>query len=141
MYPLAYLFPLLSHVLFSHLISTFALGNVHGLKTPSSTGNLIPSSFPHAFHLSLQSSPIAQNNNSLKIFDAALGTNLFRPSPLCFFVLSIWLFFLLVSIRSPPLPPGAFSWITASFKVKDTELLERVGLDAYMFLRFLRMSA
>ncbi|KAF9131866.1 hypothetical protein BG015_003792 [Linnemannia schmuckeri] len=44
-------------------------------------------------------------------------------------------------IRSPPLPPGAFSWITASFKVKDTELLEKVGLDAYMFLRFLRMSA
>ncbi|KAG0294752.1 hypothetical protein BGZ96_000506 [Linnemannia gamsii] len=44
-------------------------------------------------------------------------------------------------IRSPPLPPGAFSWVTASFKVKDTELLEKVGLDAYMFLRFLRMSA
>ncbi|KAF9086412.1 hypothetical protein BGX29_001419 [Mortierella sp. GBA35] len=44
-------------------------------------------------------------------------------------------------IRSPPLPPGAFSWITASFKVKDTELLHKVGLDAYMFLRFLRMSA
>ncbi|KAG0344141.1 hypothetical protein BG004_004704 [Podila humilis] len=45
------------------------------------------------------------------------------------------------SVRSPPLPPGIFSWITASFSVKDTELLERVGLDAYMFLRFLRMSA
>ncbi|KAG0357759.1 hypothetical protein BC939DRAFT_439410 [Gamsiella multidivaricata] len=44
-------------------------------------------------------------------------------------------------IRSPELPPGIFSWITASFKVKDTELLEKVGLDAYMFLRFLRMSA
>ncbi|KAI1312658.1 hypothetical protein EDD11_002895 [Mortierella claussenii] len=44
-------------------------------------------------------------------------------------------------IRSPDLPPGAFSWITASFKVKDTELLDKVGLDAYMFLRFLRMSA
>ncbi|KAF9122713.1 hypothetical protein BGX30_001816 [Mortierella sp. GBA39] len=45
------------------------------------------------------------------------------------------------SIQSPPLPPGAFSWITASFKVKDTELSEKVGLDAYTFLRFLRMSA
>ncbi|KAF9950518.1 hypothetical protein BGZ72_007853 [Mortierella alpina] len=44
-------------------------------------------------------------------------------------------------IRSPELPPGVFSWITASFKVKDTELLQKVGLDAYMFLRFLRMSA
>ncbi|CAO3564336.1 unnamed protein product [Mortierella alpina] len=44
-------------------------------------------------------------------------------------------------IRSPELPPGMFSWITASFKVKDTELLQKVGLDAYMFLRFLRMNA
>ncbi|KAG0033228.1 hypothetical protein BGZ81_009091 [Podila clonocystis] len=44
-------------------------------------------------------------------------------------------------VRSPPLPPGIFSWITASFSVKDNELLEKVGLDAYMFLRFLRMSA
>ncbi|KFH67607.1 hypothetical protein MVEG_06339 [Podila verticillata NRRL 6337] len=45
------------------------------------------------------------------------------------------------AVRSPPLPPGIFSWVTASFSVKDTELLEKVGLDAYMFLRFLRMSA
>ncbi|KAF9278686.1 hypothetical protein BGZ68_008415 [Mortierella alpina] len=44
-------------------------------------------------------------------------------------------------IRSPELPPGVFSWITASFKVKDTELLQKVGLDAYMYLRFLRMNA
>ncbi|KAG0363759.1 hypothetical protein BG005_006970 [Podila minutissima] len=44
-------------------------------------------------------------------------------------------------VRSPPLPPGIFSWITASFSVRDNELLEKVGLDAYMFLRFLRMSA
>ncbi|KAF9571768.1 hypothetical protein EC968_000214 [Mortierella alpina] len=44
-------------------------------------------------------------------------------------------------IRSPELPPGIFSWITASFKVKDTELLQKVGLDAYMYLRFLRMNA
>ncbi|KAF9434390.1 hypothetical protein BGZ76_008105 [Entomortierella beljakovae] len=44
-------------------------------------------------------------------------------------------------IQSPILPLGAFSWVTASFKVSDTELLEKVGLDAYMYLRFLRMSA
>ncbi|KAG0047939.1 hypothetical protein BGZ83_007108 [Gryganskiella cystojenkinii] len=44
-------------------------------------------------------------------------------------------------VRSPELPAGAFSWITSSFKVTDNVLLDRVGLDAYMFLRFLRMSA
>ncbi|KAF9976959.1 hypothetical protein BGZ73_007363 [Actinomortierella ambigua] len=44
-------------------------------------------------------------------------------------------------VRSPELPKGIFSWITASFKVHDKELLDRVGLDAYMFLRFQRMSA
>ncbi|KAG0326882.1 hypothetical protein BG000_001213 [Podila horticola] len=44
-------------------------------------------------------------------------------------------------VRSPPLPPGIFSWVTASFSVRDNELLDKVGLDAYMFLRFLRMSA
>ncbi|KAI1315606.1 hypothetical protein EDD11_000616 [Mortierella claussenii] len=44
-------------------------------------------------------------------------------------------------VRSPELSPGVFSWITASFTVKDTVLVERIGLDAYMFLRFLRMSA
>ncbi|KAF9409979.1 hypothetical protein BGZ94_001794, partial [Podila epigama] len=44
-------------------------------------------------------------------------------------------------VRSPALPAGAFTWITSSFKVTDNELVERIGLDAYMFLRFLRMSA
>ncbi|ORZ21952.1 late exocytosis, associated with Golgi transport-domain-containing protein [Lobosporangium transversale] len=44
-------------------------------------------------------------------------------------------------LRPPELPPGIFTFVTASFKVKDTELLDKVGLDAYMFLRFLRMSA
>jgi len=39
------------------------------------------------------------------------------------------------------MPAGAFSWITASFSVSDNVLVDRVGLDAYMFLRFLRMSA
>ncbi|KAF9116942.1 hypothetical protein BGX27_008090 [Mortierella sp. AM989] len=43
-------------------------------------------------------------------------------------------------IRSPELPSGIFSWITASFAVKDNVLVERIGLDAYMFLRFQRMS-
>jgi len=45
------------------------------------------------------------------------------------------------SVRSDDLPEGYFSWITASFSVPDHVLVERIGLDAYMFLRFMRMSA
>ncbi|KAF9431883.1 hypothetical protein BGZ76_011578 [Entomortierella beljakovae] len=44
-------------------------------------------------------------------------------------------------IRSPELPKGIFSWITTSLAVKDHVLADRIGLDSYMFLRFLRMSA
>ncbi|KAF9358730.1 hypothetical protein BGX34_008792 [Mortierella sp. NVP85] len=44
-------------------------------------------------------------------------------------------------VRSDDLPEGYFSWITASFSVPDHVLVERIGLDAYMFLRFMRMSA
>ncbi|KAF9999923.1 hypothetical protein BGZ79_006483 [Entomortierella chlamydospora] len=32
-------------------------------------------------------------------------------------------------------------WITASFSIPDNVLVDRIGLDAYMFLRFNRMSA
>ncbi|KAF9570609.1 hypothetical protein EC968_001634 [Mortierella alpina] len=44
-------------------------------------------------------------------------------------------------IRSPELPQGIFSWITASFRINDSELVNRIGLDAYMFVRFQRMCA
>ncbi|KAG0049633.1 hypothetical protein BGZ83_005530 [Gryganskiella cystojenkinii] len=79
------------------------------------------------------------------LFNAALSAGLFAT----FCVVRHWskkiyqprTYLVNKDIRSPDLPPGAFSWITASFKVKDRELLDRVGLDAYMFLRFLRMSA
>ncbi|KAF8967981.1 hypothetical protein BGZ46_000082 [Entomortierella lignicola] len=43
-------------------------------------------------------------------------------------------------VRSPDLPPGIFSWITASFAIKDNTLVDRIGLDAYMFLRFQRLA-
>ncbi|KAF9957060.1 hypothetical protein BGZ72_002203 [Mortierella alpina] len=44
-------------------------------------------------------------------------------------------------VRSPELPQGIFSWITASFRINDSELVNRIGLDAYMFVRFQRMCA
>ncbi|KAF9925011.1 hypothetical protein FBU30_005145 [Linnemannia zychae] len=100
------------------------------------------------------SEPITSNNEqnvtvkaffSALFFNMAVGIGIF----VAFLIVRHWskkiyqprTYLVAKDIRSPPLPPGAFSWITASFKVKDTELLEKVGLDAYMFLRFLRMSA
>ncbi|KAF9941856.1 hypothetical protein BGZ65_000942 [Modicella reniformis] len=78
------------------------------------------------------------------LFNAAIGAGFF----VAFCIVRHWskkiyqprTYLVSKDIQSPELPAGAFSWITASFKVKDTELLEKVGLDAYMFLRFLRMS-
>lgn len=46
--------------------------------------------------------------------------------------------------RSPPAfdgGKGLFKWADAAWKVDDDECLRNVGLDAYMFLRFLRLSA
>ena len=39
----------------------------------------------------------------------------------------------------PPLDPGLFSWIHPIRNVKEQELVEKIGLDAVVFLRFLRM--
>ncbi|KAF8947459.1 hypothetical protein BGZ47_009085 [Haplosporangium gracile] len=44
-------------------------------------------------------------------------------------------------IRSPELAGGLLKWIKASIRVHDNMLVDRIGLDAYMFLRFLRMCA
>jgi calcium permeable stress-gated cation channel len=36
---------------------------------------------------------------------------------------------------------GLFSWAIAAYKISDEELLKSVGLDTFMFLRFLRIGA
>jgi len=42
--------------------------------------------------------------------------------------------------RTPPLhKDGWFDWIPAFWRLKDHELLEKQSLDAYLFLRFLKM--
>ncbi|KAF9904523.1 hypothetical protein EC991_002631 [Linnemannia zychae] len=43
--------------------------------------------------------------------------------------------------RSPELAGGLLKWVEASIRIHDNMLVDRIGLDAYMFLRFLRMSA
>ncbi|KAF9127659.1 hypothetical protein BGW39_005695 [Mortierella sp. 14UC] len=43
--------------------------------------------------------------------------------------------------RSPELAGGLLKWVEASIRVHDNMLVDRIGLDAYMYLRFLRMSA
>ncbi|KAH8678707.1 hypothetical protein BGZ60DRAFT_428531 [Tricladium varicosporioides] len=42
--------------------------------------------------------------------------------------------------RSQPLPSGLFNWIGPFWKIPDTYALQHQSLDAYLFLRFLRMT-
>ncbi|CRG84611.1 putative protein RSN1 [Talaromyces islandicus] len=41
--------------------------------------------------------------------------------------------------RTAPSPPGLFSWIIAVFRTSNSEFIQKCGLDAYFFLRYLRM--
>ncbi|KAK3353577.1 hypothetical protein B0T25DRAFT_215955 [Lasiosphaeria hispida] len=42
--------------------------------------------------------------------------------------------------RSPALPSGLFNWIGAFWKIPDVYALQHQSLDAYLYLRFLRMA-
>jgi hypothetical protein len=42
--------------------------------------------------------------------------------------------------RTKPLPTGWFNWIGPFWKIPDTYALQHQSLDAYLFLRFLRMT-
>ncbi|PWY93185.1 DUF221-domain-containing protein [Aspergillus sclerotioniger CBS 115572] len=41
--------------------------------------------------------------------------------------------------RTQPSPPGLFRWIAPVFRTSSTEFIQKCGLDAYFFLRYLRM--
>ncbi|KKZ68051.1 hypothetical protein EMCG_06262 [[Emmonsia] crescens] len=41
--------------------------------------------------------------------------------------------------RTNPSPPGLFQWITPVFRTSNSEFIQKCGLDAYFFLRYLRM--
>ena len=41
--------------------------------------------------------------------------------------------------RTKPPPQGLFRWVLPVFKTSNTELISKCGLDAYFFLRYLRM--
>ncbi|ORY65236.1 uncharacterized protein BCR38DRAFT_408957 [Pseudomassariella vexata] len=43
------------------------------------------------------------------------------------------------SERSPPLPSGLFNWFGAFWRIPDIYALQHQSLDAYLFLRFLRI--
>lgn len=46
-----------------------------------------------------------------------------------------------VSRRQPPLADnGIFSWIYTMLRMSDTQVLQSIGLDRFMVLRFLRMG-
>ncbi|CAG8207018.1 unnamed protein product [Penicillium salamii] len=41
--------------------------------------------------------------------------------------------------RTKPSPPGLLSWIIPVFRTSSSEFIQKCGLDAYFFLRYLRM--
>ncbi|KAK2740225.1 hypothetical protein FQN55_008951 [Onygenales sp. PD_40] len=41
--------------------------------------------------------------------------------------------------RTDPSPAGFFQWITPVFRTSNSEFIQKCGLDAYFFLRYLRM--
>ncbi|KAF3392692.1 putative protein RSN1 [Penicillium rolfsii] len=41
--------------------------------------------------------------------------------------------------RTEPSPPGLFRWIVPVFRTSSSEFIQKCGLDAYFFLRYLRM--
>ncbi|RAL15251.1 putative DUF221 domain protein [Aspergillus homomorphus CBS 101889] len=41
--------------------------------------------------------------------------------------------------RTQPSPPGLFRWIGPVFRTSSSEFIQKCGLDAYFFLRYLRM--
>ncbi|KAH2121159.1 hypothetical protein KXW75_002615 [Aspergillus fumigatus] len=41
--------------------------------------------------------------------------------------------------RTKPSPPGLFSWVGPVFRTSSSEFIQKCGLDAYFFLRYLRM--
>ncbi|KKK13428.1 hypothetical protein ARAM_000888 [Aspergillus rambellii] len=41
--------------------------------------------------------------------------------------------------RTQPSPPGLFKWIGPVFRTSSSEFIQKCGLDAYFFLRYLRM--
>ncbi|KAK4228816.1 hypothetical protein QBC38DRAFT_473985 [Podospora fimiseda] len=44
------------------------------------------------------------------------------------------------SERSPPLPNGLFNWVGSFWKIPDVYALQHQSLDAYLYIRYLRMA-
>lgn len=64
---------------------------------------------------------------------------IFRYSQRRFYAPRTYLGSLRESERSPELPKGMFNWIGAFWKIPDSYALQHQSLDAYLFLRFLRV--
>ncbi|KAG0279166.1 hypothetical protein BGZ95_002080 [Linnemannia exigua] len=82
---------------------------------------------------------------SALIFNGAIGIGLY----LAFSIIRNWnkriyqprTYLVNPENRSPELAGGLLKWVEASIRVHDNMLVDRIGLDAYMYLRYLRMSA
>lgn len=66
---------------------------------------------------------------------------IFRVSQRRFYAPRTYLGSLRENERSPELPTGILNWFGAFWKIPDTYALQHQSLDAYLFLRFLRICA
>lgn len=64
---------------------------------------------------------------------------IFRVSQRRFYAPRTYLGSLRENERSPELPRGVLNWFSAFWKIPDTFALQHQSLDAYLFLRFLRI--
>lgn len=90
----------------------------------------------------------SENRNANSLF-AAIGTSaaIFGVQFLLFYLLRDKLtriyrpktYLVPEKDRTKPPPPGFFRWAIPVFKTSNAELISKCGLDAYFFLRYLRM--
>lgn len=45
------------------------------------------------------------------------------------------------SKRTPATPTGVFNWITSMYKLPDAYVLQHHSLDAYLFLRYVKLAS
>lgn len=93
---------------------------------------------------------IAQYNNlSIGKFVSSLGTGFFTFVGLIalFYILKLYFprvyrpktYLVPPKDRTKPPPPGLWRWVIPIFNTKNSEFIQKCGLDAYFFLRYLRM--
>ncbi|RUS27954.1 hypothetical protein BC938DRAFT_482527 [Jimgerdemannia flammicorona] len=121
-----------------YIVGLFAL--VKGLGNPTQPHHIIMSTTPdqqRAADSSISAFGTSITFNSALLIASIFAFGIFRTwrknvySPRTYFVKK--------EKRSSEIPPGLFTWIPSVMRVPDDALLEKIGVDHYLFLRFIRM--